>query len=237
MPEKLHALAEELGATAATADAMDTASINSAVRQAGPRLAGLAYCIGSIVLKPLKRATEADFVDTFRLNAVGAAFAIAAAGPALEAAPGGGIVLFSTVAARAGFASHAVIAAAKGAVEALTVSLAAELAPHTRVNCIAPSLMRTGIAEPMTKNDAMATAIAAHHPHPAPGRSGRRRRTRRLPVCRTRRDVDHGAGLRRRWRPFDRPRAGMILRVVLGDQCSAGLSALCRSLIRPTTSC
>lgn len=167
--DRLQALATELGGTSARADAMDAAALAAAVKQGGPRLAGLAYCVGSIVIKPFKRATELDFIDTFRLNAVGAAMAIAAAGPGLEAAEGASVVLFSTIAVRAGFASHAVIAAAKGAVEGLTVSLAAELAPHTRVNCIAPSLMRTGIAEPMTKNEAMAAAIAGQHPIPRLG--------------------------------------------------------------------
>ena len=168
-PARLAALAGELGASHASADVLDGAALAAAVQQAGPRIAGLAYCVGSIVMKPLKRATEADFVDAFRLNAVGAALAVAAAGEALHAVPGSAVVLFSTVAARAGFASHSVIAAAKGAVEALAVSLAAELAPNTRVNCIAPSLTRSGIAEPMTRNETMARAIAAQHPLPRLG--------------------------------------------------------------------
>ena len=78
-------------------------------------------------------------------------------------------MLFSTVAARAGFANHSVIAMAKGAVEALTVSLAAELAPHVRINAIAPSLTRSGIAAPMIGNAALAKAIAAQHPIPRLG--------------------------------------------------------------------
>lgn len=166
---KLAALAGELDGTHAVADALDGAALAAAVRAAGPRVAGLAYCVGSIVMKPLKRASEADFIDAFRLNAVGAALAVAAAGEALAAVPGSSVVLFSTVAVRAGFASHSVIAAAKGAVEGLSVSLAAELAPNTRVNCIAPSLTRSGIAEPMTRNDTMAKAIAAQHPIPRLG--------------------------------------------------------------------
>lgn len=166
---KLRDLAAELGASYAMADAMDGAALTAAVRQADGPLAGLAYCVGSIVMKPLKRATEADFIDAFRLNAVGAALAVAAAADALQAAPGSGVVLFSTVAVRAGFTAHSVIAAAKGAVEGLTVSLAAELAPQTRVNCIAPSLTRSGIAEPMTRNETMAKAIAAQHPIPRLG--------------------------------------------------------------------
>ena len=165
---RLAALAGELGATSAVADAMDPASLAAAVRAAGDRVSGLAYCVGSIVMKPLERASEADFVDTFRLNAVGVALAVAAARDALRAA-GGSVVLFSTVAVRAGFANHAVIAMAKGAVEALTVSLAAELAPQVRVNAIAPSLTRSGIATPLTGNAALAKAIAAQHPIPRLG--------------------------------------------------------------------
>ena len=52
---------------------------------------------------------------------------------------------------------------AKGAVEGLTLSLAAELAPKIRVNCIAPSLTRTPMAAPLLANESMATAIAGLH--------------------------------------------------------------------------
>ena len=166
---KLSALAGTLGATYAAADAMDGAALAAAVKAGGAELSGLAYCVGSIVMKPVRRATEGDYVDTFRLNAVGAALAVAAAADGLRASPGAGVVLFSTVAVRSGFANHAVISMAKGAVEGLTVALAAELAPHIRVNCIAPSLTRSGIAASMTDNEAMAKAIAAQHPIPRLG--------------------------------------------------------------------
>jgi len=133
------ALAAELGGTYAVADALDDAALAAAVQQAGPVIGGLAYCVGSILLRPLRRATTEDFVTAFRLNAVGAALAVAAAADALKASPGSGVVLFSTIAVRSGFTNHAVISAAKGAVEGLAVALAAELAPHVRVNCIAPA--------------------------------------------------------------------------------------------------
>ncbi|MEO3472096.1 SDR family oxidoreductase [Roseomonas sp. CAU 1739] len=166
---RLTALATTLpGAVAVAADATDPDALRAAIAGAGAAISGLAYCVGSIALKPLLRTTEADFIDAFRLNALGAAIAVQAAQDALVAAQGS-VVLFSTVAARAGFPNHAAIAAAKGAVEGLTVALAAELAPAVRVNCIAPSLTRSAMAAPLIGNDRMAEAIAKLHPIPRLG--------------------------------------------------------------------
>jgi NAD(P)-dependent dehydrogenase (short-subunit alcohol dehydrogenase family) len=166
---RLAALAAELpGAESLVADVTDGAALKAAIQGLGGPLSGLAFCVGSILLKPALRTTEADLLDAFRLNAVAAALAVQAAVPALSAA-GGSVVLFSTVAARTGFANHLAIAAAKAAVEGMTVALAAELAPAIRVNCIAPSLMRTAMAEPLTRNPAMAEAIAKLHPLPRLG--------------------------------------------------------------------
>jgi NAD(P)-dependent dehydrogenase (short-subunit alcohol dehydrogenase family) len=52
---------------------------------------------------------------------------------------------------------------AKGAVEGLTLALAAELAPKIRVNAVAPSLTRTPLAKALTANEQMADAIAGMH--------------------------------------------------------------------------
>ncbi|MDD2860113.1 MAG: SDR family NAD(P)-dependent oxidoreductase [Acidiphilium sp.] len=158
----LAAIAERFGASHKVADCTDDAALTAAVAAAGPRIAGVAYCVGSIVMKPLKRASVEDFASTYALNVIGAARAVAAAEAGLRACEGS-VVLFSSVAARAGFPNHAVIGAAKAAVEGLCVALAAELAP-VRVNCIAPSLTRSKMAAGMTGNDAMARALAAQHP-------------------------------------------------------------------------
>jgi NAD(P)-dependent dehydrogenase (short-subunit alcohol dehydrogenase family) len=170
--ERLAALAARLGAPATVADVLAPGAIARAVAEAagahGGALSGLVFAVGSIVLKPLKRATVEDHLGAYRLNVVAAAEAVAAAEGALKAGQGA-VVLFSSVAARSGFANHAVIGPAKAAVEGLTVALAAELAPAVRVNCIAPSLTRTGIAAPLTGNEAMAKAIAAQHPIPRLG--------------------------------------------------------------------
>jgi NAD(P)-dependent dehydrogenase (short-subunit alcohol dehydrogenase family) len=164
---RVAALAAELGAGHAVADALDGPALAAAVQAAGSPLAGLAYCVGSILLKPLKRVTEADMLDAYRLNVVGAMVAVQAAAPALTAGQGA-VVLFSSVAARAGFPNHAAIGAAKAGVEGLALALGAELAP-VRVNVIAPSLTRTGIAAPLTGNAQMADAIARLHPVPRLG--------------------------------------------------------------------
>jgi NAD(P)-dependent dehydrogenase (short-subunit alcohol dehydrogenase family) len=59
---------------------------------------------------------------------------------------------------------HASIASAKGAVEGLTRSLAAELAPRVRVNAVAPSLTDTPLAEALLADDAKRQAAADRHP-------------------------------------------------------------------------
>lgn len=163
-PVKLGAIASELGASSAVADVLDADALKAAVEAAGPAVSGLAYAVGSINLKPLARLTDADFEMDFRLNALGAVRAVQAALPALKASEGtASVLLFSTVAVAQGFTAHASVAMAKGAVEGLTVALAAELAPKVRVNCIAPSLTRTPLAKALTSNDQMATAIGQMH--------------------------------------------------------------------------
>ncbi len=168
---RLEALSSRAGVTAQTVDVFAADEVEAVAEEAAKsgNLVGLAYCIGSIDLKPLKRATEEDFLKSYRLNVVGAARAVKAAAPALAKA-GGAVVFFSSVAAGQGFANHSVIAAAKGGVEALTRSLAAELAPNVRVNCIALSLTETRMAQPLLANETMAKGIAQMHPLPRIGR-------------------------------------------------------------------
>ena len=127
-------------------------------------LDGLVYFPGSITLKPFHRLTAEDFLQDFRVNVLGAVAAIQAARPALRRASSASIVLFSTVAVAQGMPFHASIAAAKGAVEGLARSLAAELAPTIRVNVIAPSLTDTPLAAGLLNSDTKREAAAKRHP-------------------------------------------------------------------------
>lgn len=162
--EKLAACAAELGAGFTAGDVTESGLIARAVQEAGESLDGLVYAVGTINLRSLQRLSEADFLNDYRINAMGAALAIQASLPALKRSTGvASVVLFSSVAALQGFSLHGSMGMAKGAVSGLTLSLAAELAPKVRVNAIAPSVTRTPLAESMLVSEQMAAAIAGQH--------------------------------------------------------------------------
>ena len=159
---ELKNISEKLGCTSTVADVLKDGFIEN-VKNDISEIKGIAYCVGSIDLKPLRMVTEQDFNKCMKLNLYSAVEVIKGYQESLKKNKGS-IVLFSTVAAQRGFTNHAIIASAKAAIEGLTVSLAAEFAPHIRVNCVAPSLTNSKIAEPMLKNKALADGIAKAHP-------------------------------------------------------------------------
>ena len=128
------------------------------------RLDGFVYFPGSISLKPFHRLTAEDFQRDLQVNLFGAIAALQSALPALKASGNASVVLFSTVAVAQGMPMHASIAAAKGAVEALARSLAAEWAPLIRVNAVAPSLTDTPLAGPLLNSDLKKEAAGKRHP-------------------------------------------------------------------------
>ncbi len=124
----------------------------------------LVYCPGTINLKPVRGLKPDDVRNDFEVNALGALKVIQALYKKLQASPAASIVLFSTVAVSQGMPYHASVAMAKGAVEGLTRSLAAELAPKVRVNAVAPSLTDTPLAERLLGTDERRKAAAERHP-------------------------------------------------------------------------
>lgn len=127
-------------------------------------LDGLVYCPGTINLKPFRGLKEEDIMNDLKVNYVGAFMNVQNNLKLLKKSQHPSVVLFSTVAVQTGMAFHASIASAKAAVEGLTRSLAAELAPSIRVNCIAPSLTDTSLAEGLLNNDKKREAANERHP-------------------------------------------------------------------------
>ncbi len=125
---------------------------------------GLIYCPGSINLKPFSSLKLKDFEQDYAINVLGGVKTIKAFLPLLKKSASASIVLFSTVAVQTGLPYHTSISAAKGAVEGLTRSLAAEFAPKIRVNCIAPSLVETPLAGRLLSNERQQESAKERHP-------------------------------------------------------------------------
>lgn len=127
-------------------------------------LDGIVYCPGAISLKPFTRIREEDLIIDFKLQVTGAIKVIQACLPNLKNSEAASIVLFSTVAVQTGFSFHSIVSTSKGAIEGLTRSLAAELAPKIRVNCIAPSITNTPLANSFLNTPEKIEANAQRHP-------------------------------------------------------------------------
>ena len=162
--DELKPLSEKLGCTFSIADVLEENFIDKVKADTSDfDVKGIAYCVGSIDLKPLKRVTENDLNTCMKLNLYSAIEVIKGFQEELKKSSGS-IVLFSSVAAQKGFTNHTIIATAKAAIEGLTVTLAAEFAPNIRINCVAPSLTNSKIAQSMLKNPIVAEALAKAHP-------------------------------------------------------------------------
>ena len=160
--DETKSLSEKLGFTYTIADVLEDGFVDK-IKSDIDDIKGIAYCVGSIDLKPLKISSESDFNKCMKLNLYSAVELIKGFQDSLKKNKGS-IVLFSTVAAQRGFTNHSIIASAKAAVEGLAVSIAAEFAPDIRVNCVALSLINSKIAQPILKNVALAQGIAKAHP-------------------------------------------------------------------------
>ena len=128
------------------------------------QLNGFVYCPGSINLRPFRGLKPQTFQEDFDLNVLGAVKSLQSVLPLLQKSPKVSLVFYSTVAVTTGMPFHASVAAAKGALEGLTRSLAAEYAPKFRVNCIAPSLTDTPLADKFLNNEAKLEKAQERHP-------------------------------------------------------------------------
>ena len=122
------------------------------------------YCPGSINLKPIFQLKEEDFVNDFNINVLGAIKTVKTYLNNLKKGDDPSLLFFSTVAVGQGMPFHSSVSVAKAGIEGLTKSLAAELAPSIRVNCIAPTITRTDMAQRILRNEKIEENIANKHP-------------------------------------------------------------------------
>lgn len=131
------------------ASSSDVDSIRDAILDRHGRLDGLVNNAGiSPTFVRSERAEDADFDQVLSVNVAGSFKCSRAAGQAMLTHGGGSVVNISSVHAQVGFERIAAYAASKGAVEALTKSLAVEWADRgVRVNCVAPGYYRTELSD------------------------------------------------------------------------------------------
>lgn len=128
---------------------------------------GVAYCPGTINLRSFRSLKLAGFQNDFAIDVLDAIRFLKGCMAGLKKKANEhptSVVLFSTVAAGTGLPMHASIAAAKGAFEGLTRTLAALWAPKTRVNCLAPALTDTPLAANFFSTEEKRAAMDAKYP-------------------------------------------------------------------------
>lgn len=146
-------------------EALDTSKDFETMPNLPEVIDGVVYCPGTINLKPFHRISISDFQQELEVNFLGAVRVLQACMKGLKKSDQASVVLYSTVAVQTGLGFHSGIASAKGAIEGLTRSLAAEWAPsHIRVNAIAPSLTDTPLASGLLSTEEKKEASGKRHP-------------------------------------------------------------------------
>ena len=162
--EEVSKLADQTGFTFSISDVLEENFIEKIEQDLNEtQISGIAYCVGSIDLKPLNLISRKDVLKCFSLNLFPIYDIVKKFHQNLKTNKGS-IVLFSTVAVKQGFPNHSIISPAKASLEGLTLSLASEFSPNVRVNCIAPSMSNSKMASKILKNPKIAEGIAKQHP-------------------------------------------------------------------------
>ena len=162
--EEVSKLSDETGHSFTVCDVLEDNFVEKIEQDVNNfEISGLAYCVGSIDLKPINLISKKDVIKCFSLNLFPIYDIMKKFHENLKKNKGS-VVFFSTVAVKQGFPNHSIISPAKASLEGLTVSLASELSPHVRVNCIAPSMSNSKMANKILKNPKIAEGIAKQHP-------------------------------------------------------------------------
>lgn len=105
----------------------------------------LILCAGQNIVTPWAEITPDEWNQVIGVNLSGAFFALQALVPLMS--EGGSIVTVASVAGQTGTPNHVHYAAAKAGLINLTKSLARDLAPRIRVNCVSPGITITPMGE------------------------------------------------------------------------------------------
>jgi NAD(P)-dependent dehydrogenase (short-subunit alcohol dehydrogenase family) len=112
----------------------------------------------------------AEWQRVLDVNLTGTYLPSRAAIAALRAGPGGAIINIASIYGLVGGSLSPAYAASKGGVVNLTRTMALELAPAVRVNCVCPGVIETPMTAPMLKDPAWRDGMLRRHPI---GRFGR----------------------------------------------------------------
>ncbi len=140
--------------------------LNGIAAKTGP-LAGLVHCAGVHSRRPLKVLDADSFEQVQRINVTAAMMLVKGFRQRGCCTAGASVVLLSSVTGLVGEAGIAAYGASKSAVLGLTRCLALELASQQiRVNCVAPGMVRTEMAERFfdSLTPEQITAIERAHP-------------------------------------------------------------------------
>jgi NAD(P)-dependent dehydrogenase (short-subunit alcohol dehydrogenase family) len=154
--ERVSAVAAEIGerggrAVAEVADVGDEQAVAESIERVAAELGSvdLLACLAGVVgYASAPDCDAAEWDRIMRVNAKGPFLCVKHAVPYMRRSGGGAIVLTSSVLATASEQTAVAYSASKGAVEAMTRTLALDHAGDgIRVNCIVPGIVRTGLLE------------------------------------------------------------------------------------------
>ena len=124
-------------------DPGSTEAIIAAATENGARIDGLVFAAGHFSSGPVGESTLDEFDDLWRVHVRSPYAVTQAALPYFS--DSASIVFVSSTVARVGFAPFASYTAVKGAIDAMSRSLAIELAPKVRVNTLMPGFTQTSM--------------------------------------------------------------------------------------------
>jgi len=113
---------------------------------------------------PLEAMSEDLWDRVMETNLKGTWTACRAAVPLMKSQGGGSIIVVSSTAGQRGEAAYSNYAASKGGQISFTKSLAVELAPEIRINCVAPGWVDTDLNEALFSDSGFKQKLAEEIP-------------------------------------------------------------------------